>query len=57
MLLEMHNIFAGYDGGDILKGIDLETAVGTTTCIVGPNGAGKSTILRVLSGLLKPRLG
>jgi len=27
------------------------------TCIVGPNGAGKSTVLRVISGLLKPRLG
>lgn len=57
MLLELHNIFAGYDGGDVLKGIDLTVEQGTTTCIVGPNGAGKSTILRVLSGLLKPRLG
>lgn len=57
MLLKLHNIFAGYDGGDVLKGIDLEVEQGTTTCIVGPNGAGKSTVLRVLSGLLKPRLG
>ena len=57
MLLELHNIFAGYDGGDVLKGIDLTVEQGTTTCIVGPNGAGKSTVLRVLSGLLKPRLG
>ena len=57
MLLKLHNIFAGYDGGDVLKGIDLTVEQGTTTCIVGPNGAGKSTILRVLSGLLKPRLG
>ncbi|HEY7357883.1 MAG TPA: ATP-binding cassette domain-containing protein, partial [Ktedonobacterales bacterium] len=30
---------------------------GSVTCIVGPNGAGKSTVLRVISGLLKPRLG
>ena len=57
MLLELHNVFAGYDGGDVLKGIDLTVEQGTTTCIVGPNGAGKSTVLRVLSGLLKPRLG
>ena len=27
------------------------------TCIVGPNGAGKSTVLRVISGLLRPRAG
>ncbi len=57
MLLKLHNVYAGYDGGDVLKGIDLEVEQGTTTCIVGPNGAGKSTVLRVLSGLLKPRLG
>ena len=57
MLLQLHNVFAGYDGGDVLKGIDIDVEKGTTVCIVGPNGAGKSTVLRVLSGLLKPRLG
>src|SRR5712691_4989500 len=57
MLLKLHNVYAGYEGGDVLKGIDLEVKQGATTCIVGPNGAGKSTLLRVLSGLLKPRLG
>lgn len=57
MLLSLKNIYAGYDGSDVLKGIDIEVEHGTTTCIVGPNGAGKSTVLRVLSGLLKPRLG
>ena len=57
MLLELQNIYAGYDGSDVLKGISLHVEQSTTTCIVGPNGAGKSTILRVLSGLLKPRLG
>ena len=57
MLLQLRNIYAGYDGGDILKAVDIDVEQGTTTCIVGPNGAGKSTILRVLSGQLKPRLG
>src|SRR5713101_2283551 len=57
MLLNLHNVYAGYEGGDVLKGIDLQVEQGTTTCIVGPNGAGKSTVLRVLSGLLRPRLG
>src|SRR5579863_2784714 len=57
MLLQLHNVFAGYDGGDVLKGIDIDVEKGTTVCIVGPNGAGKSTVLRVLSGLLKPRQG
>jgi branched-chain amino acid transport system ATP-binding protein len=57
MLLKLDNVYAGYDGGDILKEVSLEVEQGTTTCIVGPNGAGKSTVLRVISGLLKPRLG
>ncbi|HCI78085.1 MAG TPA: ABC transporter ATP-binding protein [Ktedonobacter sp.] len=57
MLLKLNNIYAGYDGSDILKGISIDVEQGTTTCIVGPNGAGKSTILRVLSGLLRPRQG
>lgn len=56
-MLKLHNIYAGYGGGDVLKGVDLEVAPGSLTCIVGPNGAGKTTILRAISGLLKPRLG
>lgn len=57
MLLKLDGVIAGYDGGDVLKGVDLEIETKTTICIVGPNGAGKSTMLRVISGLLKPRKG
>ena len=55
--LQLRNIWAGYGGGDILKGLDLEIPEGSLTCIVGPNGAGKSTLLKVISGLISPRLG
>jgi branched-chain amino acid transport system ATP-binding protein len=57
MTLKINNIFAGYDGSDVLKGVDLEIPGGSITCIVGPNGAGKSTVLRTISGLLRPRIG
>ncbi len=57
MILKLHNIVAGYDGSDVLKGVNLEIQDGSITCIVGPNGAGKSTVLRLISGLLKPRNG
>ena len=57
MLLRLHNVIAGYDGSDVLKGLDLDVEKGSITCVVGPNGAGKSTVLRVISGLLKPRQG
>ena len=56
-LLELEGVTAGYGGGDILHGLDLSVEEGAITCIVGPNGAGKSTVLRVVSGLLRPRLG
>jgi ABC-type branched-subunit amino acid transport system ATPase component len=56
-MLKLENVFAGYGGGDVLRGVELEVEKGSLTCIVGPNGAGKSTVLRVISGLLSPRLG
>ena len=57
MLLGLREVVAGYDGSDVLKGVTLEVDKGAITCVVGPNGAGKSTMLRVISGLLKPRIG
>jgi branched-chain amino acid transport system ATP-binding protein len=56
-MLTISGVFAGYGGGDVLRGLDLEVPTAAITCIVGPNGAGKSTVLRVVSGLLRPRLG
>ena len=55
--LELEGVRAGYGGGDILQGVDLNVEEGSLTCIVGPNGAGKSTVLRVISGLLRPSAG
>ncbi|HTX91208.1 MAG TPA: ABC transporter ATP-binding protein [Anaerolineales bacterium] len=57
MILELNDLVAGYDGSDVLKGVTLGIQTGSISCIVGPNGAGKSTVLRVISGLLKPRKG
>ncbi len=56
-MLKLTNVVAGYGGGNVLQGVDLEVEKGSLTCIVGPNGAGKSTVLRVISGLLKPGRG
>jgi branched-chain amino acid transport system ATP-binding protein len=56
-MLRLSGVVAGYGGGDVLQGVDLEVAPGTIACIVGPNGAGKSTVLRAVSGLLRPREG
>ena len=56
-MLDLRGVIAGYGGGDVLQGVDLHVPKGTIACIVGPNGAGKSTVLRVVSGLLRPREG
>jgi ABC-type branched-subunit amino acid transport system ATPase component len=57
MLLRLRSVIAGYGGGDVLQGVDLEVPERAIACIVGPNGAGKSTVLRTVSGLLRPREG
>src|SRR5277367_4659671 len=56
-MLTIAGLFAGYGGGDVLRGVNLTVAQGSVTCVVGPNGAGKSTLLKVVSGLLRPRTG
>ena len=56
-MLRLSGVTAGYGGGDVLQGVDIEVKAGSAACIVGPNGAGKSTVLRVVSGLITPRLG
>jgi ABC-type branched-subunit amino acid transport system ATPase component len=56
-MLRLNGVFAGYGGGDVLQGVDIEVERGSVSCIVGPNGAGKSTVLRAVSGLIRPRLG
>ena len=53
--LVVEGVFAGYGGGDVLRGVSLQVVQGGITCVVGPNGAGKSTLLRAVSGLLRPR--
>jgi ABC-type branched-subunit amino acid transport system ATPase component len=56
-MLRLRGVVAGYGGGDVLQGVDIDVDQGSVVCIVGPNGAGKSTVLRAVSGLLRPRKG
>ena len=57
-ILQLKSVVAGYGNGpDILRGVDLELAVGEIKCIIGPNGAGKSTVLNAIAGILDVRSG
>jgi ABC-type branched-subunit amino acid transport system ATPase component len=53
----VQDVVAGYGGGDVLRGVNMQVHEGGITCVVGPNGAGKSTLLNTMTGLLRPRLG
>ena len=56
-LLAARGLRGGYDGVEVLHGVDIEIREGTCTAILGPNGAGKSTLLRLLAGILAPTAG
>ena len=54
-MLEVKNLYSGYDGRDILKDISFKVKNGENLCIVGPNGCGKSTLLKSIANLLEHR--
>jgi len=56
-LLQMANVSAGYEGREVIKGINLTLYPGEFVSLVGENGVGKSTLAMVVAGLLKPRSG
>ncbi|GAA0805288.1 ABC transporter ATP-binding protein [Spirilliplanes yamanashiensis] len=56
--IELVDVQAGYGrAAPVLRGFSVAVPAGSVVCLVGPNGAGKSTVLKVASGLLKPRSG
>jgi len=47
-MLEISGIRTGYEGVEVIHGVDLAINEGETVCVLGANGAGKSTMLRAI---------
>ena len=56
-VVEAKNVYFSYNGGVMLKDINLRVKTGDFAGIIGVNGAGKSTFLKLLIGLLTPNEG
>jgi branched-chain amino acid transport system ATP-binding protein len=56
-MLEIQDLDAAYSEVTILRGVNVTLAKGESVAVIGANGAGKSSLLRVISGLLRPRRG
>ncbi len=55
--LEVRDIYKGFGGVPVLKGISLALEPGTITALAGENGAGKSTLMKIASGQYKADSG
>jgi ABC-type branched-subunit amino acid transport system ATPase component/branched-subunit amino acid ABC-type transport system permease component len=51
-LLQVRGLRAGYDGVEVLHGIDFDVHAGSIVAVLGPNGAGKTTLCSVITGLV-----
>ena len=54
-MLEIKNLYTGYDNKEIVKDINFTVKRGENLCIVGPNGCGKSTLLKSIANILEYR--
>jgi energy-coupling factor transporter ATP-binding protein EcfA2 len=55
--LEFRGVRAGYDGREVLHGIDTKLGAREVVAILGPNGSGKTTLFRTAMRLMDPTAG
>lgn len=56
-MIRVQDLWCGYSGHDVLRGLSFGVASGEFIGILGPNGSGKTTLLMALSGILPFRSG
>jgi iron complex transport system ATP-binding protein len=55
--ISIEGVQFGYNGTKVLKDVSFEAKPGEFIGLIGPNGSGKSTMLRLMNGILKPKVG
>lgn len=55
--LTCENLSLGYEGTEILRGLNFTVSAGDYLCVVGENGSGKSTLVKTILGLTAPLSG
>ena len=55
--LTVTELYAGYDGALVLRGVSMVARGDEIVSIIGPNGAGKSTFLKAIAGIIRPSSG
>lgn len=56
-MIEVKDLHKGFDGQEVLKGLDYTFERGKTNLIIGQSGSGKSVFLKCMLGLFKPDRG
>src|SRR5919204_5191323 len=56
-MIRVRDLIKQIDGQEILRGVDLDVAVGETLALIGRSGGGKSVLLKHLIGLIRPDAG
>ena len=56
-ILDVKDLKHGFDGMEVLFGVNLAVAGGERHAVLGPNGAGKTTLFNLITGLYTPDSG
>jgi phospholipid/cholesterol/gamma-HCH transport system ATP-binding protein len=52
-MIRFDDVWLSFGETEVLKGVDMHAAEGTTTALVGRSGSGKSTMMRLIIGFLR----
>ncbi|HZN85463.1 MAG TPA: ABC transporter ATP-binding protein [Burkholderiales bacterium] len=55
--LEVQGLHHGYNGAEVVRGLDFALPRGAIGCLLGPSGCGKTTVLRCIAGFEAIRAG